>query len=360
MARLQLKNLHKRYHEKNIINNIDLDIEKGEFIVVVGPSGCGKSTLLRLIAGLEEITSGEIILDNQVINDLAPKDRNIAMVFQNYALYPHMTVYNNMAYGLRMHGFKNDEIEKRVNEAAKILEIEEFLKRKPNQLSGGQRQRVAMGRAIVRRPRVYLFDEPLSNLDAKLRIQMRLEIKKLHKNFNITSIYVTHDQMEAMTLADRLVVINKGIVEQIGPPLEVYQTPQTLFVAGFIGSPPMNFAPAIVSQDGRALAIAGMTFPLKQALPQNYQQKEIIVGIRPESFSEAPLADAVSLNFNVDLWEHLGADMLVYGTLGDLPKTMTARLPDEWQPNKNMQLWLKSDDIHLFDADTKRRIYINA
>ena len=358
MSRLQLKNIHKKYHEKIIVDNINLEIEKGEFIVVVGPSGCGKSTLLRMIAGLEEITAGEISLDNKVINNYAPKDRNIAMVFQNYALYPHMTVYNNMAYGLKMHGFKKAEIELRVNEAAKILEIEEFLARKPNQLSGGQRQRVAMGRAIVRRPKVYLFDEPLSNLDAKLRIQMRLEIKKLHKNFNITSIYVTHDQMEAMTLADRLVVLNKGAVEQIGPPIEVYQTPKSMFVAGFIGSPPMNFLPVNVSQDGHTIEMKDISITMKQAMLKQYCNEEIVLGIRPEHFSDEPVANAIKIKLNIDLWEHLGADTLVYGTIGSLAKTITVRLPEKWHPTteKFLDLWVKPEDLHYFDKNTKKRI----
>lgn len=359
MSRLQLKNVRKVYGEKTIIDNLNLEIAKGEFIVVVGPSGCGKSTILRLIAGLEELTSGEIILKDKVINDDAPKDRNIAMVFQNYALYPHMTVYNNMAYGLKMHGFKKDEIEQRVNEVAKSLEIEDFLKRKPHELSGGQRQRVAMGRAIVRRPAVYLFDEPLSNLDAKLRVQMRLEIKKLHKQFNITSIYVTHDQMEAMTLADKLVVLNKGSVEQIGAPLKVYQEPASKFVAGFIGSPPMNFLNATIGENGKMVIIDhNIALPLGRNIPEIYYGKPIILGIRPENIIEAAETDPVSFNFNIDLWESLGSDTLVYGNISPDKKNLTVRLSGKWQAagRKQLNMSIKANSLHFFDTITGKRI----
>ena len=241
MSTVSLKNIHKSYGNTEVIHGVDMDIEDGEFIVIVGPSGCGKSTLLRMVAGLETITKGDIFIDNRVVNDLEPMDRNIAMVFQNYALYPHMNVYDNMAYGLKIAKTPTAEIEERVNKAAKMLQLTEYLKRAPRELSGGQRQRVAMGRAIVRKPAVFLFDEPLSNLDAKLRVQMRLEIKDLQKDLGITSLYVTHDQVEAMTLADRMIVMNDGIAEQIGAPLDVYNNPKTTFVGGFIGSPPMNF-----------------------------------------------------------------------------------------------------------------------
>src|SRR5450759_1369562 len=243
MAQIQLKGVKKSYGTNKVIHGVDAQIADGEFIVIVGPSGCGKSTLLRMIAGLEAITEGEISIGGRVVNDLEPKDRDIAMVFQNYALYPHMSVFDNMAYGLKIRKFTRDDIERRVQKAAKILELGELLQRKPGALSGGQRQRVAMGRAIVREPAAFLFDEPLSNLDAKWRVQMRLEIKKLHRELGTTSIFVTHDQVEAMTLANRMIVMNAGIVEQTGAPLEVYDNPASLFVAGFIGSPAMNFLP---------------------------------------------------------------------------------------------------------------------
>ena len=258
MAQVHLRGVKKTYDNKiEVIHGIDMEIADGEFIVIVGPSGCGKSTLLRMVAGLERITGGEVAIGDRVVNELEPKDRDIAMVFQNYALYPHMSVYENMSYGLRIKGFSRNEIESRVQKAASILELGEFLRRKPRQLSGGQRQRVAMGRAIVREPAVFLFDEPLSNLDAKLRVQMRLEIKRLQRELGVTSIYVTHDQVEAMTLADRLIVMNAGVADQIGTPMDVYDRPASVFVAGFIGSPAMNFLAAKVGQDRKSVDLAG-------------------------------------------------------------------------------------------------------
>jgi len=241
MATITLKQIKKSYGKTEVIHGVDLDVADGELIVIVGPSGCGKSTLLRMVAGLETVTDGQISIDGRVVNDLEPRERDIAMVFQNYALYPHMSVRKNLAYGLKIAKLPADEIERRVAKAAKMLQLDQYLDRKPRQLSGGQRQRVAMGRAIVREPAAFLFDEPLSNLDAKLRVQMRMEIKALQRELGITSLYVTHDQVEAMTMADRVVVMNEGVAEQIGPPLEVYRNPATMFVAGFIGSPPMNF-----------------------------------------------------------------------------------------------------------------------
>src|SRR5918994_1292315 len=242
MARVLLTNLNKKYDDTHAVKDVNLEIRDREFVVLVGPSGCGKTTTLRMVAGLEDITSGEVRIDEKVVNDLPPMDRDIAMVFQNYALYPHMSVYDNMAFGLKMRKFQKDEIRKRVQDAAEILGIQDYLKRKPRQLSGGQRQRVALGRAIVRHPQVFLFDEPLSNLDAKLRVQMRVELKKLHQRLGTTAIYVTHDQVEAMTLGDRVVVMKDGVVQQVGEPLELYNTPANRFVAGFIGSPGVNFA----------------------------------------------------------------------------------------------------------------------
>src|SRR5580692_2794915 len=258
MAQVHLRGVKKSYDNKlEIIHGIDMEIVDGEFIVIVGPSGCGKSTLLRMVAGLERITGGEVAIGDRVVNELEPKDRDIAMVFQNYALYPHMSVYDNMAYGLKIRGMAKDEIDRRVRKAAKTLELATFLERKPRQLSGGQRQRVAMGRAIVREPAVFLFDEPLSNLDAKLRVQMRLEIKRLQRELAVTSIYVTHDQIEAMTMAQRVIVMNRGRAEQIGPPTEVYERPATVFVASFIGSPAMNLLEGRVSDDGSSFDVAG-------------------------------------------------------------------------------------------------------
>ena len=255
MAQVTLRKVVKKYDEVEAVSAIDLDIADKEFVVLVGPSGCGKSTTLRMIAGLEEITGGEIAVDGDVVNDVPPKDRDMAMVFQNYALYPHMTVYQNMSFGLRLKKYPKDEIDRRVQEAARILDIKELLERKPRQLSGGQRQRVAMGRAIVRNPKVFLFDEPLSNLDAKLRVQMRTEIKRVHQKVRTTTVYVTHDQVEAMTLADRVVVMNKGKIEQIGAPNHLYHSPATRFVAGFIGSPAMNFLPCKLEQAGEGLNV---------------------------------------------------------------------------------------------------------
>src|SRR5947208_13943838 len=288
MAQVTLRKVVKKYDEVEAVSAIDLDIADKEFVVLVGPSGCGKSTTLRMIAGLEDITGGEIAVDGEVVNDVPPKDRDMAMVFQNYALYPHMMVYQNMSFGLRLKHFPKDEIEKRVQEAARILDIKDLLERKPRQLSGGQRQRVAMGRAIVRNPKVFLFDEPLSNLDAKLRVQMRTEIKRVHQKVRTTTVYVTHDQVEAMTLADRVVVMNRGRIEQIGPPNELYHAPKTRFVAGFIGSPAMNFLPCRLEEHDVALRVRlseELTRPVPPAHAARYRPsvgKDLIFGLRPE------------------------------------------------------------------------------
>src|SRR3979490_2696098 len=282
MAQVSLRKVIKRYDDVEAVSAIDLDIADKEFVVLVGPSGCGKATTLRMIAGLEEITGGEIAVDGEIVNDVPPKDRDMAMVFQNYALYPHMTVYQNMSFGLRLKHYPKPEIEKRVQEAARILDITELLDRKPRQLSGGQRQRVAMGRAIVRNPKVFLFDEPLSNLDAKLRVQMRTEIKRVHQKVKTTTVYVTHDQVEAMTLADRVVVMNKGRIGQIGPPQELYHRPRTHFVAGFIGSPAMNFIPCRLERNGAGLTVRvsdAISLPVPAPLSPRYQaaaERELI------------------------------------------------------------------------------------
>ena len=287
MAEISFRDVKKSYGVLQVIHGVTTEVADGEFVVIVGPSGCGKSTLLRMVAGLEPITSGEIAIGGRVVNDLEPKDRDIAMVFQNYALYPHMSVYDNMAYGLRIRGLSKTDIDSRVQRAAEILELSKFLQRRPRELSGGQRQRVAMGRAIVREPAAFLFDEPLSNLDAKLRVQMRAELQALHRRLETTSLFVTHDQVEAMTLAHRMIVMNAGRAEQIGAPLEVYAKPATTFVAGFIGSPPMNLIP----QDGKLL------------------------GVRPEHLEPCGASDAM-LTVDIDLIEPLGSDTLVYGHLG--------------------------------------------
>jgi multiple sugar transport system ATP-binding protein len=289
MAQVSLRNLVKHFDSHTqAVRGINLDIADKEFVVLVGPSGCGKSTTLRMIAGLEDVTGGEIRVDGEVVNDVPPKDRDMAMVFQNYALYPHMTVYENMSFGLRLKRFPKDEIDRRVQEAARILDITDLLKRKPRQLSGGQRQRVAMGRAIVRNPKVFLFDEPLSNLDAKLRVQMRTEIKRVHQKVKTTTVYVTHDQVEAMTLADRVVVMNGGMIDQVGTPHDLYHRPRTRFVAGFIGSPAMNFLPCRLERNGSGLLVRlseQLALPVpadRTARYEGHAGKELTFGLRPE------------------------------------------------------------------------------
>src|SRR5438128_7965058 len=304
MAKVAFRRLTKSYANLEVIHGIDVDVADGEFIVIVGPSGCGKSTLLRMVAGLEAITGGEIDIAGRIVNALEPKDRDIAMVFQNYALYPHMSVFDNMAYGLRIRGFTKAQITERVERAATILELKPLLERTPRQLSGGQRQRVAMGRAIVREPAVFLFDEPLSNLDAKLRVQMRFEIQKLHRRLRTTSLYVTHDQVEAMTLAQRMIVMNAGRAEQIGTPMDVYQNPASVFVAGFIGSPAMNFLAGKAEADGRVTLDGGGTVVAGGNLGAG---RKITVGVRPEHFTPcAP--SAAHLVGSVEMIEALGAD----------------------------------------------------
>ena len=331
MAELSFRDVRKSYAGLQVIHGVSMEVEDGEFVVIVGPSGCGKSTLLRMVAGLEPITSGEIRIDARVVNDLEPKDRDIAMVFQNYALYPHMSVYDNMSYGLRIKGFSKQEIESRVQKAAAILELKPFLERKPRQLSGGQRQRVAMGRAIVREPAVFLFDEPLSNLDAKLRVQMRAELQALHRRLGTTSLYVTHDQVEAMTLAHRMIVMNGGRAEQIGAPLEVYARPATTFVASFIGSPPMNLIPR--ERDGRKL----------------------LFGIRPEHLEPCAQSEA-QLVADIDLIEPLGADTLVYGHLEGGTR-IAARLHSSVVAQAGrLPLRYRPEQAHYFDAQTGVRI----
>jgi sn-glycerol 3-phosphate transport system ATP-binding protein len=358
MADVSLKDVYKSYGKSEVIHGISCDIQDGEFVVILGPSGCGKSTVLRMIAGLEVITKGEIAIDGIVVNRLEPADRDIAMVFQNYALYPHMTVFKNVAYGLKIRRMPKEEIERRVQKAAKILELTEFLDRKPRQLSGGQRQRVAMGRCIVREPKVFLFDEPLSNLDAKLRVQMRLEIRKLHEDLKITSIYVTHDQVEAMTLGDRLIVMDNGYAAQIGSPLDVYEKPATLFVAGFIGSPAMNFLDVRITPDGGSAELPGdVKLSIENGSLPEYGGKDVILGIRPEHFKLTEEKEGV-IHLSVAHVEQLGADTLVHGHFGENKSALTVRMSDIQQFKKNTILALKipSQRLHLFDRESGKRI----
>ena len=348
MADVNIRGVTKSYGNTEIIHGIDLDINDGEFVVIVGPSGCGKSTLLRMVAGLETITSGEIEIDGEVVNKLEPKDRNIAMVFQNYALYPHMSVFDNMAYGLRNRGVAREEIQRKVEEAADTLELNGLLQRKPSQLSGGQRQRVAMGRAIVRSPKVFLFDEPLSNLDAKLRVNMRIEIRRLQRELGITSIYVTHDQVEAMTLADRLVAMNAGRAEQVGAPMELYERPRTTFVGGFIGSPPMNFLSGM--RDNNQLICAGSSLgTAPQTVPVT---GTVTVGIRPEDFAIAePGSDSIPATVLVT--EPLGPETLVHASLDADKSLVTIRLHGTYEADIGDSIGLTTDieRVTIFDAE---------
>ena len=348
MATIKLDNLIKTYGTTEVLHGVNGEIEDGEFVVIVGPSGCGKSTLLRMIAGLETVTEGDVFIGERRVNDLEPAERDIAMVFQNYALYPHMSVRQNMAYGLKIRGLAKSEINRRVEEAADILEIRDYLDRKPRQLSGGQRQRVAMGRAIVRDPQVFLFDEPLSNLDAKLRVQMRLEIRKLQKRLGVTSIYVTHDQVEAMTLGDRLMVLNGGYAEQFGTPIELYERPQTVFVAGFIGSPAMNFLPA-TAEGGEVVLENGAR------LPGGTGAGAVTLGLRPEHL----VADeAGPVRVRVALSEKLGANTLIHGVLEGTERDMVVSLDGIRDIGEGTALGfsIPPGAMHLFDAGTGRRI----
>ena len=358
MAGLQFIGVRKTYPNGfKAIHGVDTSVADGEFIVIVGPSGCGKSTLLRMVAGLETVTEGEVRIGDRRVNELEPADRNIAMVFQNYALYPHMSVFDNMAYGLRNRRTPRDEIDRRVADASRILQLDGMLDRRPNQLSGGQRQRVAMGRAIVREPEVFLFDEPLSNLDAKLRVQMRLEIKRLQRDLGTTSLYVTHDQVEAMTLADRLIVMNAGVAEQIGSPLDVYEAPATVFVAGFIGSPAMNFLPGTVSRDRRAVVLDGSSQTLPVPPPASVDN--MTVGIRPEHL-EPVAREAATLELTVELVEALGADSLVHGQLagGGHGTAVTVRVDGarRIEAGETLALAVAPEHVHFFEVGTGHRL----
>ena len=344
MSDLSLKNLCKSYDKnKLIINNINLDIKDKEFIVLVGASGCGKSTILRMIAGLEDITSGSILIDGNVVNNIHPKDRDIAFVFQSYALYPHMSVYDNIAFGLKMRKFKKPVIDKKVREAAEILDLTQYLDRKPKQLSGGQRQRVALGRAMVRNPKVFLMDEPLSNLDAKLRVQMRSEIKKLHKKLNTTFIYVTHDQIEALTMGDRIVVLDKGIIQQVDTPENIYSKPSNTFVAGFIGQ--MNFIDAKITTAG--LEFENTVIPINDGLRGKLAQNhDIIIGIRPENM----MSGIYKFTVHVEISEMLGSEKIAYFNLGG--KQCSAKLPTDYIVSDTIELSISPENILFFDKIT--------
>src|SRR5436190_4529766 len=363
MAEVSLHKLNKKFDLTHVVKDVDLQIRDKEFMVFVGPSGCGKTTTLRMIAGLEAITSGDILIGNTVVNQVPPMDRDIAMVFQNYALYPHMSVASNMAFGLKMRKFEKAEIEKRINRAATILGIESLLNRKPRQLSGGQRQRVALGRAIVRDPAVFLFDEPLSNLDAKLRVQMRVELKKLHERLAVTSIYVTHDQVEAMTLGDRVVVMKDGVVQQVGEPLELYNTPANRFVAGFIGSPAMNFADVtLVENGGHPVAEAtGLRITLPDALAARARTRvgrKATLGIRPEDIHIATAADSTGHCFEatVEVVEQLGSEILLDMRAGPALMVASVEPTVKVRAHDKLRMALKPERLHLFDAESEAAI----
>ena len=361
MAQVSLRKVVKRFDDTEAVCGIDLDIADKEFVVLVGPSGCGKSTTLRMIAGLEEISAGEIAVDGEVVNDVPPKDRDMAMVFQNYALYPHMTVYENMSFGLRLKRYPKDEIARRVQEAARILDITELLERKPRQLSGGQRQRVAMGRAIVRNPKVFLFDEPLSNLDAKLRVQMRTEIKRVHQKVKTTTVYVTHDQVEAMTLADRVVVMNQGRIEQIGTPHDLYHHPRTRFVAGFIGSPAMNFIPCRLEQAGsglRARISDTIALPVPSDREARYRlvvSKELVLGLRPEHITEPRhngRTDGCDFDVTLDVVEPMGMETMVFFAINGTEFCSRVEPSSAGDAGAKMRLHANVDHMHLIDPAT--------
>ena len=363
MARVVMRSLNKKYDEVHAVIDVNLEIRDQEFVVLVGPSGCGKTTTLRMVAGLESITSGNISIDEKVVNELPPMDRDIAMVFQNYALYPHMSVHDNMAFGLKMRKFDKPEIARRVREAADILGIQELLKRKPRQLSGGQRQRVALGRAIVRHPQVFLFDEPLSNLDAKLRVQMRVELKKLHDRLGTTAIYVTHDQVEAMTLGDRVVVMRDGRVQQVGDPMELYNSPANRFVAGFIGSPAMNFADVrIAAQNGGLWAESdGLRIEVpKPMVPRlgAYAGKQVTFGIRPEDLHIAGDGDPQDLSFDaaVEVVERLGSEILLDVAVGSASMVASVEPTATAKVHEKLCLAVNPERLHFFDNETEAAI----
>lgn len=361
MASLSLKNVCKVYANGfEAVKDFNLEIEEKEFIIFVGPSGCGKSTTLRMIAGLEDISSGTLMIDEKVVNDTEPKDRDIAMVFQSYALYPHMTVYDNMAFALKMQKVPKAEIDKKVKEAARILGLEDLLKRKPKALSGGQRQRVAMGRAIVRNPKVFLMDEPLSNLDAKLRVQMRAEISKLHERLGATIIYVTHDQTEAMTLGTRIVVMKDGVIQQVDTPKNLYNYPKNIFVAGFIGSPQMNFADAVVEASGKnvSLKVGGISLKLPKEKAEalikgGYAGKTVVMGIRPEDITDhAEMYPDSVVKTKIEVYELLGAEVLLYFTFAGSNMVARVDIQTSSRVNDTVSLGMNLEKIHVFDKET--------
>ncbi|GBC59271.1 sugar ABC transporter ATP-binding protein [Desulfonema ishimotonii] len=365
MTEVILKNVVKRFGRLEVVHGINLDIHNLEFVVFVGPSGCGKSTTLRMIAGLETISDGEIRIGDRVVNDVAPKDRDVAMVFQNYALYPHMNVFNNMAFGLKLRKTPKAEIEERVREAARILGLTDLLRRKPSELSGGQRQRVAMGRAIVRNPSVFLFDEPLSNLDAKLRNQMRTEIKRLHRNVASTIIYVTHDQVEAMTLADRIVVMRNGHIEQVGAPLELFQKPANTFVAGFIGSPPMTLIPAVVTQAGGGLHL-DFSDELRVPVPEKKGHQvqagqEVIMGLRPQDLTiddeNGRYPDEWKVDALVEFVEPLGSETYLHTDVGGAKFMGRSEGRKLFEVGETVRLTMNLEHLHIFDAESRLSIY---
>ncbi|MGM0499736.1 MAG: ABC transporter ATP-binding protein [Bacillota bacterium] len=369
MASVTLEHVYKRFGDLVAVKDQSLEIKDKEFVVLVGPSGCGKSTTLRMIAGLEEISEGDIKIGDNIVNDVAPKDRDIAMVFQNYALYPHMNVYDNMAFGLKLRKFPKDEIERRVQEAADILGIEQLLERKPKQLSGGQRQRVALGRAIVREPQVFLMDEPLSNLDAKLRVQMRTELSKLHHELQTTMIYVTHDQTEAMTMGDRIVVLKDGVIQQVDDPLSLYNHPNNMFVGGFIGSPAMNFMDAKIEKDGDIYYVDGDgTFRIripedKEKYIKDYVDKEVVFGCRPEDIVDTDInhdfevEEDNSFEADVDVVEPMGSEIYLY--LAEAGHSLIARVEAESkaQTGDTISLGVDLRKIHIFDAETEECLF---
>ena len=368
MAQVSLHNLYKRFGPVNAVNNLNLEIKDREFMVLVGPSGCGKTTALRMIAGLEEISDGDIKIGEKVVNGVSPKDRDIAMVFQNYALYPHMTVFDNMAFGLKLRRVAKDQIKKRVDDAASLLGIEALLARRPGQLSGGQRQRVALGRAIVREPQVFLMDEPLSNLDAKLRVQTRAELIKLHRRLGITTVYVTHDQVEAMTMGDRIAVMKDGVLQQCAPPMEIYAHPANVFVAGFIGTPSMNFVPATLQKSGTGYIVDCGAFqisapPVQDGKLDAYSGKKVLFGVRPADIFDKSLTNPVAsvpgntIRTMVDVSEPMGDIITLYLTAGTHSLVATIDAETQAKDSQALDVVLDLAKTHLFDAETEQAIY---
>lgn len=362
MHALTISNLHKSYHKLEILKNINISIEPGEFLILVGPSGCGKSTLLSMIAGLDPVTSGSIEIGGKDVTNLSPKDRDIAMVFQSYALYPNMSVRKNISFGLEINKVSNSEINETIDRVAKLLQIEALLDRKPSQLSGGQRQRVAMGRALARNPKLFLFDEPLSNLDAKLRVEMRAEIKKLHKTMSPTIVYVTHDQIEAMTLGDKIAVMKDGVIQQFGSPDEVYSEPVNKFVASFMGSPSMNFIPVTINEDGTSfdlvtkLGTTQIDIAGDNAAISKYAGKEVIAGIRPEHFQNRRNRDNVYIAITNELEEYTGPDLMTYSTINETSVVVRRNPKEDVTVEGGIEVGIKADKICFFDKETDMRI----